>query len=132
MEYSSLITLAQGSALGAFFGFVGTYLGKRLDWGHKRLDTLEAAYAQERMSLSAASQSLIKSLQDRLNASEENQENLWKRFREMQEALYTCEELHRRDALKIAVLEQQNADQAERIRNLERRIPSDGPYNDEG
>jgi hypothetical protein len=100
----------------AVFGVFGQWLKQKIAGQQDRDKDRSTAGVQGQQNVFAAYDSLVKGLQ-------EDTRVLRKEFKEMQIALAACERLHREDATKIEALQNQNDEQARRIRALEARLP---------
>ncbi len=101
-----------GLACGVIFNFIATRWGKRIDNQRLSRHDIVSAEIAERAALISNWDSLVKSLQARLGASDLEYHTLLELFGRTQEALELCNQGRRNDATIIAT-------QSERIRSLE-------------
>lgn len=124
---SSVALAAAGGGFATLCSFLASRWLKGADFRHEEEKLLSVAQLSDAQDIRRTYQSIIVSLQARIKESEESSETLWKKFRELQDALYRCEDINRTDAAKISKLERENQSQATRIRTLELRLPGIDP-----
>lgn len=120
-----------GIVLGAFLTIGGNYLAKFWDWRKAAQDHFETAVLAERGAVLKAYQELAQTTATRVAAVEQDYSNLWKEMQAVQRALVECQRLHRQDALQIAELQDQNAQQSRQIHDLSEKVQKQEMRKDE-
>jgi hypothetical protein len=118
---NALLTLG-GIALGAILAFLGHLWSIKIQSRHTNGRADSAAYSLERIELSKRYQDILATQEQRLTRAETDSRSAWETIREMQEALYRSEQLHREDAAKIELLRRQNEQLAEQVAQQARQL----------
>lgn len=123
VDRSTWISLGISAGGGGFLvlcNFISARWSRRLENRRDDQKTLSTEGIAERLGLLANWEVLVKSLQARLEAGENEQRTMRALFSAVQVALAACEQAHRDDADKISALQWQNREQAEQIKELQR------------